>query len=103
MVSYEPLIEVSARRDLYALPREERDKLRRVLKDVAEREQPTHHEKTKNLQGFEQVFRVRCGNTRAVCKLEKPNLLILRVNTRDKVYDGIDDLDVADTPDPAEV
>lgn len=103
MPQYDPLIEVSARRDLNGLPPEERETLRRVLKDVAATEQPTHHPKVKPLSGFREVFRVRVSDARAVCKLDKPYLLILRVDKRSCVYDDIDELDVTATADGIEV
>jgi len=103
MVSYQPLIEVSARRSLHALPRRERAELRRVLKDVAATKQPSHHAKAKQLQGFEHIFRIRVGATRAVCKLDKPHLLILKIGKRRTVYNDIDELDVSATADVAEV
>jgi len=99
MATYQPMIQVSARSNLHNLPWETRNALRRVLKDVASNEQPTHHEKAKQLQGFEDIFRVRVGEARAICKLDKPCLLILKVNTRDSVYDDIDELDTAVSAD----
>jgi len=96
------MIQASARSNLYDLPWESRNELRRVLKDVASREQPSHHEKAKQLQGFEGIFRVRVGDARAVCKLDKPCLLILKVDTRDSVYDDIDELNTAVTVDAVE-
>jgi len=103
MVSYDILIEVSARRSLNALPREDREPLRTVLKDVARTEQPSHHPKAKPLQGFSQIFRVRVGDARAVLKLDKPSLLILRVGKRRTIYNDIDELDVTVTANRAEV
>jgi len=103
MVSYDILIEVSARRSLNALPRKERESLRTVLKDVAQTKQPSHHPKAKPLQGFSEIFRVRVGDARAVCKLDKPNLLVLRVGKRRTVYNDIDELDSDVTADAAEV
>jgi len=97
MVSYDILIEVSARRSLNALPREDRESLRTVLKDVARTEQPSHHPKAKPLQGFSQIFRVRVGDARAVCSLQKPHLYILKVGQRSTVYNDIDDVEMPDS------
>jgi len=97
MPQYDPLIRVSARRDLYGLPREERNALRRVLKSVARKEQPSHHPKAKPLEGFGDLFRVRTGDVRAVCKLACPHLLILKCGKRNGVYDDMDDLEVPET------
>jgi len=103
MVSYRPLIEVSAQGDLYDLPREDRSDLRRTLKDVAATKQPTHHPKAKQLEGQPGLFRVRVGNVRAICELEKPNLLIRRVGERKTVYEDIDELTQAATVETAQV
>jgi len=96
MPQYDPLIEVSAERDLYALPSEERDALRSVLKDVAERKEPSSHPKTKSLEGQPGLFRVRVGDVRAICALQKPRLYILKVGKRNGVYESVDDLEVPD-------
>jgi len=92
MVSYQPLIELTARRELHTLPVEERRELRAVLKDVAATEQPSHHAKAKQLQGQPGMFRVRTGNCRAVCTLRKPALLILKCGKRKEVYDDLDEI-----------
>jgi len=90
---YQPLIKSTARSDLFDIPRGKRDELRRVLKDVAATEQPTHHPKIKQLEGQPGLFRVRTGGYRAICALEKPYLLILCVGPRDSVYNNVDELE----------
>jgi len=97
MPRYDPLIKVSAQRELYSLPREERNALRRVLKNVARKEQPSHHAKAKSMAGFGDLFRVRVGDVRAVCVLRSPHLLILRCGKRNGMYDDIDEIEVPDS------
>jgi len=97
MVTYKPLIDRSARRNLHSLPREERNDLRETLKDVARREEPTHHPKVKQLEGQPGLFRVRVGGVRAVCSLQKPYLYILKVGERSTVYNDIDDIEIPDS------
>jgi len=90
MTRYQPYIAVSALDELHDLERNRRRALRRTLKDVAETEQPTHHERAKPLTGWPELFRVREGTARAVCQLEKPRLLILSVGKRKAIYDDLD-------------
>lgn len=92
MVAYEPVLHVKAQRELQALPDDSRDRITSLLKDIASYESPTTHSKCRHLEGHKQLFRVREGGVRAICKLEKPQLLILKIGERDTVYDGIDDI-----------
>lgn len=92
MVSYNPMLHVSAKRELYDLPATERAELRAVLKEVAAEEQPSHHPKSKPMVGQPGIFRVRVGNCRAICTLQKPDLLILAVGKRNGVYESVDEV-----------
>jgi len=93
MVAYETVIHLAADRELNALDDADRDRLTDVLTEVAERRQPTDHEKASHLDGQDGLFRVRAGELRAICRLEKPTLQILKVGHRDTVYRDVDDLD----------
>lgn len=90
MVTHQPLLHVSARRELHSLPTHDRRELRRVIKDVAASPQPSHHEKCKQMEGQPEVFRIRTGDCRAVCTLQKPALYVLRIGKRNGVYQEID-------------
>jgi len=92
MVSYEIALHKTAERELNGLEDSKADRLRDALRDVSQHEQPTQHDKVKQLEGQRGRFRVRVGDVRAICELDKPNLLILKVGNRKNVYDGIDDL-----------
>lgn len=93
MVSYQPLLHTTAERELQQLPRADRERLTDVLKDVAATREPSRHEKARDLEGQPGMFRVRVGDVRAICTLEKPSLLILRVSHRSDVYEKVDELD----------
>lgn len=93
MVSYEPVCHATADKELNNLADDDAAALRSVLKDVATCEQPSHHEKAKPLEGQDGLFRVRVGDTRAICELDKPNLIVWKVGPRTTVYDAIDDID----------
>jgi len=93
MVSYNPVLHTTAERELHELDDADRERLTETLKDVAETRSPTTHEKTKQLEGQSGLFRVRVGNIRAICKLRKPELRILRIGHRQNVYDVIDELE----------
>lgn len=93
MPQYELLIHTTARRELDQLDDADRERLTDTLAAVARQRQPTQHDSVRMLKGQPGLFRVRVGDTRAVCSLSKPNLLVLRVGYRKEVYDDIDDVD----------
>ncbi|AFH22765.1 hypothetical protein OSG_eHP34_00160 [environmental Halophage eHP-34] len=92
MVSYEIALHKTAERELNDLEDTKADRLRDALRDVSQQEEPTKHDKVKQLEGQRGRFRVRVGDVRAICQLDKPNLLILKVGNRKNVYDGIDNI-----------
>jgi mRNA-degrading endonuclease RelE of RelBE toxin-antitoxin system len=92
MVSYNLLIAQQAKRSLGNLPDEPQESLHAVLEDVAASEQPTHHAKAKQMGNQRGMFRIRVGDYRAVCELDKPDLLVHRVGKRPNVYDSVDDI-----------
>jgi len=92
MVSYEIALHKTAERELNDLEDSKADRLRDALRDVSQHEQPTQHDKVKQLEGQRGRFRVRVGDVRAICELSKPRLLVIKVGNRKNVYDGIDDL-----------
>jgi mRNA-degrading endonuclease RelE of RelBE toxin-antitoxin system len=100
MVSYEPLLHRHAEREFESLKEDEQDRLADVIHSVAEERQPTSHSKTKELEGQRGLFRIRVGDLRAICSLEKPQLLVLAVGKRKEVYEDIDSIDerLAATP-----
>lgn len=93
MVAYEPVLHVKAERELNALPSDERDRLTSLIKDVAAEREPTTHPRARHLEGQRGLFRLREGNVRAICALDKPALKVLCVGERDSVYENIDEVD----------
>jgi mRNA-degrading endonuclease RelE of RelBE toxin-antitoxin system len=66
------------------------DALRGVLHEVAGHREPTDHPKTTTLRNSQLpsgLLRVRVGDWRAVCRLDKPRLEVICVAHRDGVYD----------------
>jgi len=66
------------------------DALRDTLHEVAGHRDPTEHEKTATLRSTqlpEGLFRVRVGDWRAVCRLNKPQLEVICIARREEVYD----------------
>lgn len=92
MVSYNILLHRRADRTLDNLKPAAQEKLTALLEEVAKMEQPSHHEKAKQLQGQPGMFRVRTGDYRAICELSKPDLLVHRCGNRKHVYDDVDEL-----------
>lgn len=82
----------TAKRELNGLNQTERDRITDVITSVAECREPTTHEKTKHLEGHTDLFRVRVGQVRAIARLEKPSLQILKVGKRRGVYQDVDEL-----------
>ena len=92
MPRYDLEIHRTAKRELDALAAEDRDRLTDTLSEVAATRQPTTHDSVRQLEGQDGLFRVRVGRVRAICTLSKPQVLILKVDYRDTVYDGIDEV-----------
>jgi len=66
------------------------DALRDTLHEVAGHREPTDHPKAATLRNSQLpsgLFRVRVGDWRAVCRLDKPRLELICVAHRDEVYD----------------
>jgi mRNA-degrading endonuclease RelE of RelBE toxin-antitoxin system len=84
---------VTAKRELDGLTDAERQRLVDTLTEVAETRKPTSHESVRMLEGQPGLFRVRAGDCRAICSLEKPALLVLRCGHRSSVYENVDEID----------
>lgn len=93
MPSYQIELHPTASKELHNLTESRREQLTDTLIELSEQREPTQHPRVKHLEGHAGLFRVRCGSVRAICELQKPNLRILRIGTRDTVYEIIDDID----------
>jgi hypothetical protein len=68
------------------------DALRDTLHEVAGNRDPTEHEKAAPLRSTqlpEGLFRVRVGDWRAGCRLDKPRLVVICIARRDGFYDRL--------------
>jgi mRNA-degrading endonuclease RelE of RelBE toxin-antitoxin system len=68
------------------------DDLRDVLHEVARHREPTDHEKAATLRNSQLpsgLFRVRVGDWRAVCRLDKPRLEVVCIAHREDIYDRV--------------
>lgn len=92
MAEYEALINVTAKRELQSLPDRLEEQLHETILEVCETESPTEHPKVTHLTGTPGMFRIRVGDARAICKLDKPRVWIWRIGLRERVYSDIDDL-----------
>lgn len=80
--------------NLHSLPADDQIRVEGILDQVAKNEKPTEHPKVQVLQNnqSEKLYKIRIGDHRAVARLEKPMLQILRFDKRENVYDGINKL-----------
>jgi mRNA-degrading endonuclease RelE of RelBE toxin-antitoxin system len=90
VTSYEIALHKTAERELNDLEDTKANRLRDALRDVSRHEQPTQHDKVKQLEGQRGRFRVRVGDVRAICVLVKPRLYVLKAGNRKNVYEDID-------------
>ena len=90
MPRYDLVLHETAEREYRDLEPEQQGKLKSILEDVATTEVISQHSKVKHLEGQPGMFRVRTGQLRAIVTLEKPELRILKVGTRRKMYQDID-------------
>jgi mRNA-degrading endonuclease RelE of RelBE toxin-antitoxin system len=63
-----------------------------TLVDVSQTRQPVTHSSVKHMEGGYDLMRVRAGDYRAIVALRKPDLLVLRVGRRDKIFREKSDL-----------
>lgn len=88
---YRTVLHESAHKEFQELSVTQRQRLRETIKAVAKCESPLNHEKTKHLSGQGDKFRIRVGELRAVCSLDKPRLVVWAIATRAKAYRNIDE------------
>ncbi len=77
--------------ELDATPHDITDRMREAIVDVAATEQPSSHRRVTQLQGGDYLG-IRVGDYRAVVKLDKPDLQILRIGHRGQIYRSESDL-----------
>jgi len=87
---YEINVHKGALRELENLPTERMKALKRQIRRIAQKDEPTNNAATKSLRGYEDLFRVRLGRYRIICELKKPTLRVLSVGKREYVYSSMD-------------
>lgn len=93
VAQYKPVLHVKAERELNELDESDRSRLTSLIHDVCSEREPTQHSRARHLEGQEDLFRLREGDVRAICALDKPELKVICVGKRDSVYENIDDVD----------
>lgn len=83
------VIHRSAERELGSVTGPAGDELTDRLKQLKYYEEPTQAAYVKQLEDHDDLFRVRIDNYRAICRLQPPQLQIVAVGTRSRIYDKI--------------
>ena len=89
MPQYQLQIHQQARDELDSIEDWKQETLVDRLHSCSETREPTGHNYCEMLKEHD-LFRVKAGDIRAICKLEQPVLLVLLVDKRDTVYNRID-------------
>lgn len=87
---YDVVLHTAADRELASLTGEMADLLVDRLQALGETEQPTSKPYCKQLEDHDDLFRVKAGKYRAILTLEKPQVRILAVDCRSRIYDKIE-------------
>lgn len=87
---WDVVIHRSAERELGNVTDETGDELTDQLKQLKYYEQPTEAAYVKHLEDHEDLFRVRVDNYRAICRLAPPQLQVVAVAPRSKIYRKLD-------------
>lgn len=94
MVQYDIVIRHDALKVLDDIPWDESNRIKNVLREVAENRKPTDHSKCNVLNNNhnETLYKIRIGDYRVIAKLEKPEFRVLKVAKRKGAYSDIDSL-----------
>jgi mRNA-degrading endonuclease RelE of RelBE toxin-antitoxin system len=94
MVEYDVVVHHDAKKVINNLPPNDKHRVTQAIKDVAGTRQPTNHSKCQIMQNDrgEKVYKIRVGDYRAIAQLDKPELQVLKVSTRQGAYRDVDDL-----------
>lgn len=88
-VAWIPVIHQSAKMELGRVPPSETQELKSTVKQASKLQSPSDHRGCRKLKNTNRMFRVRAGKFRAICDHEAPNVRILLVDHRRRVYDKI--------------
>lgn len=94
MVSYDIECRPQAKQNLESLEENPRERLTDAIIEVAENRKPTNHPKCSVLSNnhTETLYKIKVGKFRAIARLEKPTLQVLKVGHRQAFYDDVDQL-----------
>lgn len=90
MPTYTIQVHKTASKELDSLSPQNYSRIKTVIQEVAQTEKPTSHEKCTSLKG-QDCYKLRVGDYRVLCKLDKPNLNVLKVERRNTVYRDVDE------------
>jgi len=86
-------IEKSSHRTWTELDTDRQDRLKGILEEIANCEQPTTHPKVKLLEGTKKsVYRLRVGDYRVVFTTEQGQLRVHTLGNRNTVYRDVNNL-----------
>jgi len=90
MPSYQIRLHQKAEKNLRNAP----ERVTTVLQEIASERQPTNHPKCSILSNNqrENLYKIKIGQWRAIGKLEKPHLNIIKLGQRQGMYDNIEEL-----------
>lgn len=88
--SYDIQVHRRARDELNKLPDHPAEQLRQRITAASKQPEPSNHPKVQHLGHGEGLLGVRAEGARAIIRVEKPDLLVLLVDKRRRVYDRID-------------
>ena len=92
MTSYSVLVSTTASKEFRALQKEEQDRIREKLKELAEN--PINNSNrldTKKLSGTEhEYFRLRVGDYRVIFYLQEKTIRVVRIAIRSDAYSWLD-------------
>lgn len=87
---YDVVIHKSAERELANVTGSEGDELTNRLKQLQHEPEPSSVPYAETLEDNSDLFRVRVDGYRAICHLNPPNIEVVAVGTRSRIYDKID-------------
>lgn len=90
---YQVVIHRNAKKELMALRDGLASDLKAALKQLRFVEEPHSEPFVQDLSEWDNLFRVRVRDARAICTLQKPAFVVLAVAHREDIYDMIETAD----------
>lgn len=86
--SYEIVAHRQARREFNAIPEETRERLRKLIHEMAAHREPADVTQAKPLDDRDRMYRVRVGRHRCILARDGAELKLLTADHRDRAYDA---------------